>query len=237
MTYNVHGCVGVDHRLDAARIALVIAESEADVVALQELDVGRPRSHGADQPRVLAELLGMDLDFCSARECEGGRYGNAVLSRHPLACVRAAPLPHHLGCERRALQWVQIDADGCTLHVLNTHLGLNGSEREHQARAITSPEWLPSARADGATVLCGDLNATPGSDVYRMLTDPLRDAQLAGVHDGPHGTFPSLMPWLRLDYVLVSPEVCVRRSRVLTTWTARVASDHLPVVVDLEVTS
>ena len=75
------------------RIARVIEACKADVVALQELDVGRPRSGGIDQPRAIAEHLDMHLEFCSARDCDGGRYGNAILSRHPIELVHGACLP------------------------------------------------------------------------------------------------------------------------------------------------
>src|SRR5204863_261863 len=44
LTYNVHRCVGTDRKLDVARVADVIAAQEPDIVALQELDVGRMRT-------------------------------------------------------------------------------------------------------------------------------------------------------------------------------------------------
>ena len=57
MTWNVHRCVGVDRKLDVERVADVIAGCRADVVALQELDVGRARTRGIDQAHRLADLL------------------------------------------------------------------------------------------------------------------------------------------------------------------------------------
>jgi endonuclease/exonuclease/phosphatase family metal-dependent hydrolase len=237
MSYNVHGCVGIDRRLDPERIGQVIAACEADVVALQELDVRRSRSRRVDQPRALAEQLGMNLEFCSARECDGGHYGNAVLSRYPVASVRGACLPQ-LGerWERRAMQWVKVNAPALPLNVLNTHLGLDARERLLQATSILGKEWVHEARASGPTVLCGDFNARPRSAVYRRLTSELRDAQLAPQpKTRPRGTFPSLLPLLRIDHVLVSPELKVRQCRVMASWQAKLASDHLPIVVDLEV--
>jgi endonuclease/exonuclease/phosphatase family metal-dependent hydrolase len=238
MTYNVHGCVGVDRRLDPGRIASVIEACAADVVALQELDVGRTRSGGVDQPREIADRLGMHLEFCSARECDGGRYGNAVLSRHPAENVRGACLPQHgRGREPRALQWVRIHAPVGSLNVLNTHLGLDVRERLLQTAAILGKEWIDHARATGATVLCGDFNAAPRSAVYKQLTGWLRDAQLSSPQRGkPRGTFPSFLPLLRIDHVLVSPELTVREARVVSERPAKIASDHLPIVVDLDLT-
>src|SRR6201986_4837558 len=48
MTYNIHRCVGTDGKLSPARIADVIATCEADIVALQEVDVGRSRTGYVD---------------------------------------------------------------------------------------------------------------------------------------------------------------------------------------------
>lgn len=231
MTYNVHGCRGIDGRHDLARIGRVIQAHGADVVALQELDVERPRSGRIDQARTLASQLGMHADFCSARDCEGGYYGNAILSRHPVLPIRNACLPrlgHRL--EPRAMQWARIEAPTFALNVLNTHLGLDEHERLLQAEAILS-EWLESALGNGSTVLCGDFNAGEASHVYRRLTGPMRDAQRSLPRKA---TFPSFCPVLRIDHVLVSPDLRVRTCAVVRTWRARLASDHLPIVVDLE---
>jgi endonuclease/exonuclease/phosphatase family metal-dependent hydrolase len=235
LTYNVHGCVGIDGRHDPLRIARVIADCGADIVALQELDVQRGRSRGIDQPRSIAESLGMHVQFSAARECDGGSYGNAVLSRHPIEAVRGASLPQRgARWEQRALQWVRVHAAGLSLNVLNTHLGLDARERELQAAAIVGREWVEAARTLGPTVLCGDFNSSPRSIVYRQLTSELRDAQRSTApRSGPRGTFPSLLPWLRIDHVLVSPDLAVRSCRVFASWRAKLASDHLPIVVDV----
>jgi endonuclease/exonuclease/phosphatase family metal-dependent hydrolase len=236
MTYNVHGCVGVDRRLDVPRVARVIAASGADVVALQELDVGRPRSHGVDQPRALAQRLGMEHVFYASRTCEGGRYGNAVLSRLPLALVRAGALPRAAACEDRAVQWVEVRAGRAVLNVLNTHLGLDHDERERQVSALLSEQWLGAALGSRPTVLCGDFNVVPESSVYAALSGPLRDAQRAAANGGrPRATFPSPVPWRRIDYVFFGPGLRARRCHVEARLRARVASDHLPLWTDLEI--
>jgi endonuclease/exonuclease/phosphatase family metal-dependent hydrolase len=233
MTYNVHGCRGIDGRHDLARIGRIIQANDVDVVALQELDVARPRSGRIDQARALANQLGMHADFCSARDCEDGFYGNAILSRYPATPVRGACLPrmgHRL--EPRAMQWARIEAPAFSLNVLNTHLGLDEHERLLQAEAILS-EWLQGALANGSTVLCGDFNAGEASPVYRRLTGEMRDAQRSFPRSG---TFPSYFPVLRIDHVLVSPDLRVRACAVVRTWRARLASDHLPIVAEIEAT-
>jgi endonuclease/exonuclease/phosphatase family metal-dependent hydrolase len=236
MTYNVHGCRGLDLRRDLDRVARVIAHCDPDVVALQELDVERPRSGRADQPALLASLLHMNVVFSSARECDGGRYGNAVLSRHQLEAVRAVCLPQRSNqLEQRAVQWVLVTGPRFELNVINTHLGLDARERLSHAAAILGQEWVHEARGLAPTVLCGDFNSSPRSDVYRTLTRELRDAQLVvAERSRPRATFPSIWPFMRIDHVLVAPELQVRRCHVPAGRRVRIASDHLPLVVDLE---
>ena len=80
MTYNVHGCVGVDRKLDVGRVAAVIAQCKPDIVALQELDVCRARSGNVDQAHAIASRLGMTFHFNSAMNIAEERYGDAVLT-------------------------------------------------------------------------------------------------------------------------------------------------------------
>jgi endonuclease/exonuclease/phosphatase family metal-dependent hydrolase len=235
MTYNVHGCVGTDWRRDLQRVARVIAACGADVVALQELDAERTRSAGVHQPHALAEALSMHVDFAAARQCDGGHYGNAVLSRYPLERVRVAGLPslsdRHEG---RAMQWARVHAPGGPLNVLNTHFGLDVRERKLQVEALLARDMIAGACEAGATVLCGDFNAHSRSAVYKRLSASLYDAQRSrAARFRPAGTFPSFLPCLRIDHVFVSPSIEVQRWNVFSSWQARLASDHLPIVVDL----
>lgn len=85
MTYNVHGCVGMDGKLAPERIASrVIARHTPDIVALQELDVGRRRSNGVDQAELIARRLEMEQIFSASLHVEEGRYGNAILTHLPM---------------------------------------------------------------------------------------------------------------------------------------------------------
>jgi hypothetical protein len=84
VSYNVHACVGMDGRLSLERVARVIARSQADVVALRELDIGRGRSDYQDQAQEIARLLEMDWHFHPAWALAEEQYGDAVLSRLPM---------------------------------------------------------------------------------------------------------------------------------------------------------
>jgi endonuclease/exonuclease/phosphatase family metal-dependent hydrolase len=238
LTYNVHGCVGRDGKLSPARIARVIDRADADVVALQELDVGRERSGGTDQAREIARLLDMNFHFHAAWQVKGGSYGNAVLSRRPLRLVRAGMLPGPFGRfarETRGVLWVAVELDdGRELNVFNTHFGLARRERREQARTLLSSDWLGHPDCGEAAVLCGDLNCGPGSAAYGLLLSRLRDAQLAVKGRRPHRTWFSGYLVARPDHVLVGRQVRVVGTSVLTSRLTDVASDHLPLAVDLE---
>ena len=95
VTYNVHRCVGNDRRLDVARIADVLARLEPDIVALQELDVGRRRTGGVDQAHEIARRLDMACHFNAALTVEEERYGDAILTSYPERLVKSGPLPGH----------------------------------------------------------------------------------------------------------------------------------------------
>jgi endonuclease/exonuclease/phosphatase family metal-dependent hydrolase len=234
MTYNVHRCVGWDGATSLARVAKVISAQRPDVVALQELDVGRERSGRVDQPRVLAEMLRMKAFFFPALEQENEHYGDAVLSRLPMELVRAGPLPTlpgHPRMERRGALWARVECGGRAVNVINTHLGLNGRERLAQVEALLGPEWLGHAGCAAPRLLVGDFNARPVDVAYRRLRRALLDAQ--DRLRTPRGTFPSLWPFLRIDHVFHSPDLRVAAVRLPRDRAARIASDHLPLTVEV----
>ena len=235
LTYNVHRCVGVDRRLDVARVAEVIAAQAPDIVALQELDVGRARTGGVDQAHRLAQRLGMAFHFNAALKVEEELYGDAILTALPERLIKAGPLPGHPRFSRlepRGALWVAVEVDGAELQVINTHLGLVPREQQIQAAALAGADWLGSA-AGAPLLLVGDFNATARTLVYRTFAAKLSDARRAARHARPSPTFPSSMPILAIDHVFVSAGVVVEAVRTPLDPLSRVASDHLPLVVDL----
>ncbi|MEO6603356.1 MAG: endonuclease/exonuclease/phosphatase family protein, partial [Polyangiaceae bacterium] len=178
MTYNVHSCVGTDGKLDTQRIADVIARAEPDVVALQELDVCQSRSGGVNQPEWLAEQLNMQAHFTAARACDDGHYGNAILSRHPFDVLSEGGLTRRRG-EERAVQWLKLSIAGHAVSVMNTHLSIHFRERLLQIDQLLGAEWLANAEQGVPLVVCGDLNSSRFSPVYRRLRRDLVDVQQA----------------------------------------------------------
>jgi endonuclease/exonuclease/phosphatase family metal-dependent hydrolase len=238
MTYNVHSCRGMDGLVSPERIATVTAAAQPDVVALQELDVERARAGGLDQAQTIAHALGIAFHFHPALRVEEEQYGDAILSALPLRLVKAGPLPglpRRPFLEPRGALWVAVDLGGGTeLQVFNTHLGLLGAERLAQAEALLGEGWLdhPGCRSR-PMVLLGDFNAVPRSGAYRRLAARLRDAQCGLSGHRPCPTFPTRWPLLRIDHVFIGEDVEVQRVEVRRGPLERLASDHLPLVVDL----
>jgi endonuclease/exonuclease/phosphatase family metal-dependent hydrolase len=234
MTYNVHGCVGMDGRLAPERIARIIADHDPDVVALQELDAGRERSNGVDQAAVIARHLEMALAFHPAIQVEEERYGDAILSRLPMRLVKAALLPNppsSLPLEPRGALWVTVEFDGVEIQVFNTHLGLLPHLRRFQAEALASADWLAHPDCRPPVVLCGDFNALPNSPTCRLLSGRLRDVESG--RRRARSTYGGSLPLMRIDHIFVDPATAVAGTTVPRSALARLASDHLPLIADL----
>ncbi|MEX2118157.1 MAG: endonuclease/exonuclease/phosphatase family protein [Pirellulales bacterium] len=238
LTYNAHSCLGMDGSLSPSRIARVIAQTGADVVALQELDVRRLRSNSDDQAHSIARQLEMQFHFHPALRLEEEQYGDAVLSRHPMRLVRAGALPGLTArpyLEPRGAIWVTLTLDGREIQLVNTHLGLLRGERARQVEALLGDEWLGHPECKEPLIFCGDLNALPGSRVHRRLCDRLRDAQIDLQNHRPQRTFFGRYPLGRIDYIFVAGDLEVVSVEVVRTHLARVASDHLPLLVEVRI--
>ena len=232
LSYNVHSCIGTDRRLDPGRVAEVIAAVEPDVIGLQELDVGRSRTGGIDQAHAIASLLQMEFHFHAALNVAEERYGDAILTALPARMVKGAGLPSH--GEQRGALWVEIDVGEHKLQVFNTHLGLLGSDRMRQIGEILGPAWIGAPACQGKpTILIGDFNAIPLTATYRTVARRMADAPLLSGTKA-RATFPSRFPLLRIDHVFVSGDITPVETQVVSTPLSRQASDHLPLLVTVE---
>jgi len=226
MTYNIHRGRGVDMKHDLGRIAAVIESYDPHVVALQEVDVGRKRSGGVDQAHELANRLGMDMMFAPNVEFTNGeRYGIATLTKLPIQSSRHLKLPLQYRSEPRSslitiLEWGQ----GHVVEMINTHLSILFKERPGQVAAIAA------AMANEALIVAGDFNMTPWSPAYRALR---RDSFLHSATRFAR-TWPAPAPFMPLDHILYRGQVEIVKAEAWTGGPARTASDHLPVVVELQ---
>lgn len=224
VTWNVHSFVGRDRRQDPARCGAVLAGLDADVVALQEVD-GRTED-GGEPLAQLGHSLGLETLAGPNLVDERGEYGNGLLTRLRPRSVERVDLSVAGREPRGALDVVLQGPAGDALRVVVTHLGLRRSERREQARRIRSRLCLDPHLP---TVLLGDLNDWRPTWWGSRLLEP---------EPFPWGTrgatFPSWRPLLGLDRVLARPAPLRARERVEDSPLARSASDHLPVLVELE---
>jgi len=237
VSYNVHSCVGMDSRIAPERIAKILSRYRPDVVALQELDLGRYRTDRIDQAQLIARSLSMDHVFHPAMQSDGEEYGDAILTHFPVVACKSANLPtvdERSVLEPRGVLWLTIVVDGVEIQVLNTHLGLYSGEQRVQAKELTSERWLNHPACTGPTILCGDMNATPRSATMKKLSEYMLDSQAIGPEVVQKNTFASRVPTLCIDHVLLRNIKRVSSVQVPSTELIKLASDHLPLIVDLE---
>ena len=236
MSYNVHGCAGMDGCISIERIARVIARYNPDIIALQELDVGRLRSGRIDQAEMIAKKLEMKCHFYPAFRWKDEQYGNAILSRFPMALIKSGALPKLMDKKRRqheprGVLWVSVEFEGKKIQVFNTHLSLWPQERILQVGALLSEQWLQHSDCQGPVILCGDFNSFPRSGVYRKICDKLHDTQVASwAGHRPRSTWFGHYPIGRIDYVFINGDFHVSSISVPRTDLEKTASDHLPLI-------
>lgn len=235
MTYNVHRCIGRGGRDSTDDIASVCAAAEPDLIALQELDAPETdEDEGAHHARDLASALGMTLLFCRTFRRGVGFYGHALLSRAPLDLVRVTTFPTiSTASEPRGAIWARTALAGTSVEIVSTHLGVARRERQIQSNELLGTSWLGSPEMRSPRIFCGDLNAVPNAMTYRRFARRMRDSQKLLPGHRPLPTFPSVLPFLRLDHVFVSEGLQVVGVTVPHDAKARRASDHLPLIVDL----
>ena len=245
VTYNTHHGVGDDGRHDLPRLATVLAAADADVICLQEVDRHfGPRSENVDQALLLARALDMQLAWCPAVDeprpgGQRGEYGNALLSRLPILVSDVHRLPG--GGEPRCALRTMIELDGGALWVTTTHLSRKSGDRAAQVAALADLHTAPMETG----IVVGDFNAAPDAPEFAVLREKFADAwELANERDDRSGwrfwqhddgnTHPARSPHRRIDQAWVTPGVAVAAAQVLD---GAGASDHLPLMIDLEVRS
>ncbi len=236
--WNIHKGIGArDRHYAPGRIASVLGHYQPDVVLLQEVDDGAPRSGRDPQAQMLAEALEMPhVAFGPNVKLKVGRYGNATLSRHPIAEHRNVDLTLPMKKRRGALYTklhAQVRGHRYSVHLFNIHLGLAGMERRWQTKKLVDRVPLSGLRRGSRVIVAGDTNDWAGALPYGSLgRDGFRC--VTGIGAKAIRTFPSWKPVGALDKIFLRGPVSthhVFRSRMAL---AREASDHIPIIVDLD---
>lgn len=222
LSYNIRAL-----RDDSEAVARVIRAARADVVCIQEAPrFLRWRSICAG----LARRSGMVI-------VGGGRAAgaNLILSTLGVSVDKAVdvrftkdPRLHQRGTAIAVLR-----LGSARFAVAGTHLDLEQAPRlRHVAQLHAAlDEHVPSKVA---TVVAGDINDLPGTPVWLALAERGADAQVvSGQGDG--FTFSAANPHKRIDAMFVDPRIAVVTAQALHTADTAVASDHCPLLVELDV--
>jgi endonuclease/exonuclease/phosphatase family metal-dependent hydrolase len=229
-TYNIHRCRGLDRRVIPSRIAAVLADIDADVIALQEV-IGSNASNPGHAEE-LGAALGMGWVMAPARRLRGHLFGNVVLSRLPIREHSQYDLSWD-GREPRCCQRVDLAVSDHTVHLYNVHLGTSLRERRHQAVRLAAV--VHDRRVEGPKVVLGDFNEWTRGLATTMLTEKLHSVDLFA-HLKRRRTYPGVLPLLHLDHIYYEgARVEVRHVELPRTRRTLIASDHLPLVADLRI--
>jgi endonuclease/exonuclease/phosphatase family metal-dependent hydrolase len=229
-SYNIHkGIGGRDRRYRLERVMRVLEDGEPDLICLQEVTRGVRRTHFDDQPKLLAERFGLPHALYQLNvHLKTGGYGNLILSRWAFRTHHQISL--RLGRRKpRGAQLVVVETPEGPLHLVNYHLGLAERERRWQVDHLLAHRLFHES-SHLPTIVIGDFND---------WRNTLRNGSFARhgfaqvTHPPSHfRSFPAYLPLGSLDKAYTRGTIRIQRARIAHSRLARIASDHLPLVVE-----
>lgn len=228
MSFNTQHCKNyMEGNIDFEIMAKAIVDCGADVVGLNEMRGVGPHPDYTAQTERLAALTGIKyFYFAPALDIPNrGLYGNAILSKYPIARVENIQIPdpdskkYSKHYETRCLLKAELEG-GIT--VLVTHFGLNPDEQENAVRTVLAHTVQEKC------ILMGDFNVRPSDPVLVPIREKMKDT--ADRFEKELFSYPSDAPTHKIDYIFVSPYVKV----VAADIPAIVVSDHRPHTADVE---
>jgi endonuclease/exonuclease/phosphatase family metal-dependent hydrolase len=211
----------------------VLGETEADIIALQEVWSANREESEREQVARIAETLGLKYCFGGNWSRDGAIYGNAILSRWRVHTERNYDLSVNGRQRRGCLRADIIVQDLALIHIFNVHLGLSRNERRFQTLKLVSDGILADPALTGLRVVLGDFN-----DWTRGLTRHFLDSQFHSADIRRYlrraRTYPGWLPLIHLDHIYYDKALEIKHLRLHRSRTALVASDHLPLVADFQ---
>ncbi|MDH3393149.1 MAG: endonuclease/exonuclease/phosphatase family protein [Desulfobulbaceae bacterium] len=241
LSYNIHRAIGVDRRFRPERIIAVLDHYQADIVLLQEVDVGVPRSQRLDLAKVLADSL--DYPYYAVGlnvKVKEGYYGNAILSRFPVSDQRNIDLAidrrKKRGCLYTTISVPGDDGEIREMAVFNLHLGLSAQERVRQVGKLVRSAPYRALGGQQPVLIGGDFNdwRTLLAPVFIDILNFSCATNRKNGHQSPLETYPAFSPTGSLDKIFCRGGLEIIRGRRCRLGVSKVASDHLPVYADLE---
>lgn len=242
ITYNIHRAIGLDRRFRPDRIEQIIADHDPDIVLLQEVDEGAPRSRELDMAKEMAANLGFAHYAVGHNvSLRKGRYGNATLSRYPIVRERNIDLTvgkrKRRGCQHTTIHVEDGAGQIYSLEVFNLHLGLSIVERQRQAGILMRSKEFSDVGSDMACIVGGDFNdwlsRLRALFVEGMSMHCATDRQ-SRIRTRAMKTFPSFSPQGGLDRIYYNGGLSLVSAKKCRHQASKVASDHLPVIVDFK---
>lgn len=223
----------------------MLSSHNADIVLLQEVDEGAPRSQEQDMAREIAGALNYNYYAAGHNvSLRKGRYGNATLSRFPIVRERNIDLTvgdrKRRGCQHTAIEISNGKNSPYRLEVFNLHLGLSPLERQRQSGTLLRSREFANIDQHSACIVGGDFNdwlsRLRALYVEGMSLSCATDRETR-VRTRPIKTYPSFSPRSGLDRIYYRGKLRFISAHVSRVQVARVASDHLPVFADFELIS
>lgn len=226
MSYNLHNGFNTDGRLDLEALAKVIEQSNADVVALQEISRGWLIWGSVDMLTWLSQRLGMPYVYGPTADAQ---WGNALLSRFPITASSTPSLPTEALLLQRGFIQADINIGGGIITVMGTHFAQDDSDEHQKARVLQSTALISAWGNSDATVILGDLNARPDEPPIQLLASSglIDISSILGVP--PTYTYYAAYPDHQIDYIWASPDLNFSDFSIIQT----TASDHLPLIVTI----
>jgi len=225
VTYNIHKGRGIDGRTSIKRIESVLADLDADIIALQEVFSFCDSAEG--QVEALASTLDLHAAFGCTRHHRGRPYGNAILTRWPILESRDMDISWHHR-ERRGCIRADLKTPRGILHVFNIHMGTSYFERRHQIRSLFASKQLHEDLS-GPRVLIGDFNEWIKGLTTRMLSEKFESLNLE-LHVRKRRSYPGFLPLMHLDHVYFERPLHIEKAELVRTRLSKIASDHLPLI-------
>lgn len=241
MSYNIHRAIGVDRRFRPERILEILEHHQPDVLLLQEVDDGAPRSREIDLARELASQLGYPHYAVGHNvTLRKGRYGNATLSRYPILRERNIDLTirsrKRRGCQHTSIRVDKSPGHPRILETFNLHLGLSAQERARQVGMLVRSGEFAGLEKSRPCLVGGDFND------WRSLLHPIFTEILSfgcatqpdSGYSGAIRTYPAFSPRGGLDRIYFRGPMRVVSASSCRLRVSRVASDHLPIIADFD---